>query len=46
MNSIKKGHLMELPNRVLIGHNIIGEFGSFLENVLACCNVPCKIEDI
>ena len=33
MNSIKKGHLMELPNRVLIGHNIIGEFGSFLNDL-------------
>ena len=33
MNSVKKGHLMELPNRVLIGHNIIGEFGSFLNDL-------------
>ena len=33
MNSVKKGHLMELPNRVLIGHDIIGEFGSFLNDL-------------
>ena len=30
MNSVKKGHLMELPNRVLIGYDIIEEFGNFL----------------
>ena len=31
MNSIKKGHLMELPSRVLIGYDIIDEFGNFLK---------------
>ena len=33
MNSVKKGHLMELPSRVLIGYDIIEEFGNFLTDL-------------
>ena len=33
MNSVKKGHLMELPSRVLIGYDIIEEFGNFLNDL-------------